>query len=61
MPLELMQQCRKFTFIMRLIARHGIGQRLPNRFKIPAISKTLMETLFSMGFGEAKLVFPAMF
>jgi hypothetical protein len=46
---------------MRLAARHGIGQRLPNRFKIPAISKTLMETLLSMGSGEAKSVFQEMF
>jgi hypothetical protein len=34
---------------------------LPTRFKIPAISKTLMETLYSMESGEAKLVFQEMF
>jgi len=56
-----MQQYPKFTFIMRFAAHHGTGLTLPNRFKIPAISKTLMETLFSMGSGGAKLVFQEMF
>jgi hypothetical protein len=51
----------RFTFITRSVARHDIGQMLLNRFKIPAISKILMETLFFMESGEAKLVFQEMF
>ena len=51
----------QFTFIMRLAAYHDIGQTLPNRFKIPAISKILIGTRLSMGSGEAKLVFHEMF
>jgi hypothetical protein len=46
---------------MRLAAHHEIGQTLPNRFKIPAISKILMGTHLSMESGEAKLVFHEMF
>jgi hypothetical protein len=47
--------------VIRISAHHDIGQTLPNRFKIPAISKILMGTHLSMESGEAKLVFHEMF